>query len=247
MIKNEKSQIGGLLKQIRTGSRIATTGSPLSNNLKEYWAMMNWIHQGFLGPLRDFTGAYIEPIRAGLYAESSAAERKLSQLRLLKLKTVLNGKIHRKDISVIQADLPNKTEFIIHVPLSPLQRKLYEGLLNCGFEGHHQLFRWINILRLICNHPYTLLVLSFCLIVNCRIISGSKRRKKSNSRNIANGLDNPLRPRSPVPSKIRNLRLRVVALLTFRTMQMKPRKFLRCRNYNGRLISSIKWAMRDLP
>lgn len=158
MIKNEKSQIGGLLKQIRTGSRIATTGSPLSNNLKEYWAMMNWIHQGFLGTLKGFTGNYIEPIRGGLYAESTDAERKESQKRLLKLKGVLKGKIHRMDISVIQSDLPCKTEFIIHVPLSPLQRKLYEGLLNCGFEGHHQLFKWINILRLVCNHPYILLV-----------------------------------------------------------------------------------------
>lgn len=178
-IKNDKSQIGGLLGRIRTKSRIATTGSPLSNNLKEYWTMMNWIHINFLGTLRSFTAEYIEPIKAGLYAESSLSERKISQRRLVQLKTVLNGKLHRKDISAIQADLPDKSEFIVHVPLSPLQQNLYEALLNSGFEGHTQLFKWINILRLICNHPYTLWVIS---LPNSLLIVVSYSRTKKERR-----------------------------------------------------------------
>jgi SNF2 family DNA or RNA helicase len=160
-IKNESSKITGVLKRIRTGSRIATTGSPLSNNLKEYWAMMNWIHMGFLGTLREFTQIYIEPIKAGLYADSSAGQRRFSQGRLVHLKRLLNEKIHRCDLSVIAADLPSKTEFVVSVPLTNLQRTLYEGLIsNITLEGtpNGALFKWINILRLICNHPYTLKV-----------------------------------------------------------------------------------------
>lgn len=158
-IKNESSKITGILKRIRTGSRIATTGSPLSNNLKEYWAMMNWIHMGFLGTLRSFTDIYIEPIKAGLYADSSSFQRKISQRRLVHLKQLLNGKIHRCDLSVIASDLPSKTEFVVYVPLTKLQRTLYEGLVNnVKFDGNGALFKWINILRLICNHPYTLMV-----------------------------------------------------------------------------------------
>jgi SNF2 family DNA or RNA helicase len=187
-IKNDKSKIGGLLNRIRTKSRIATTGSPLSNNLKEYWTMMNWIHRDFLGTLRSFTAEYIVPIQAGLYAESSLEERKLSQRRLVSLKTVLNGKLHRQDISAIQADLPSKSEFIVHLPLSPLQQQLYDALLNSGFERHTQLFKWINILRLICNHPYTLWVTSpFDTFANHSITSEkqgrNKQRMKTKSKN----------------------------------------------------------------
>lgn len=178
MIKNDKSKIGAHLSRIRTKSRIATTGSPLSNNLKEYWTMMNWIHTGFLSTLRSFTAEYIEPIQAGLYAESSLEERKLSQRRLFQLKTVLDKKLHRKDISGIQADLPSKSEFIVHVPLSPLQQRLYEALLNSEFQQHTQLFKWINLLRLICNHPYTLWVISpFNALVNHSITSENKQRR----------------------------------------------------------------------
>lgn len=160
-IKNDKTQIGRLLAQVKTGSRIALTGSPLSNHLQEYWAMMNWIHPGFLGTLTHFTMTYITPIKDGLYRDSSANERKISQKRLLQLKTMLDDKLLRRDLKVIEADLPPKTEFIIHVPLAPLQHKLYSKLLEEKVwegQGEKGLFKWINILRYICNHPITLMV-----------------------------------------------------------------------------------------
>ena len=161
IISNERSTIATLLKQLETGSRIATTGSPLSNHLKEYWAMMNWIHPGFLGTLGHFTGTYINPIQDGLYADSSRRERTQSQRRLLMLKKLLDDKIQRRDLSSIESDLPSKTEFVVTVPLTPLQRKLYESLINCSTwqtDGQKSLFKWTNILRLICNHPFTLMV-----------------------------------------------------------------------------------------
>jgi SNF2 family DNA or RNA helicase len=74
---------------------------------------------------------------------------------------MLDKQIHRKDISVIQDDLPPKTEFVLTVPLSSLQQKLYEGALDqirTTEPGNNGLFKWINILRLICNHPALLSV-----------------------------------------------------------------------------------------
>jgi SNF2 family DNA or RNA helicase len=162
-IKNTKSQIGNVLSFIKTGSRVATTGSPLSNHLKEYWAMMNWIHPGFLGSLGGFTGEYIAPIKDGLYADSTREERKTSQKRLVMLKRLLDDKIHRLDLTAIQSDLPPKTEFVVYVPLTPLQRKLYDALIKeSKWDENNRLclFKWINILRLICNHPITLKVTS---------------------------------------------------------------------------------------
>jgi|SRR5579862_1123842 len=160
-IKNEKSQIAELLHRIDTGSRIATTGSPLSNHLEEYWAMMNWIHPGFLGKLSKFSQSYIVPIKSGLYADSDRFERQISQRRLYQLKQVLDGKIHRKDLTCIETDLPPKTEFIVYTPLTPMQRQLYEAMINSGmWKVQNNLFKWINILRLICNHPHTLFVIS---------------------------------------------------------------------------------------
>lgn len=42
-LKNHKSGISNILKTIKTSSRIGLTGSPLQNNLEEYWAMVDWV------------------------------------------------------------------------------------------------------------------------------------------------------------------------------------------------------------
>lgn len=186
-IKNEKSQIGYLLSLMKTGSRIATTGSPLSNHLKEYWAMMNWIHPGFLGSLGGFTAEYIAPIKDGLYADSGQEDRKTSQKRLVMLKRLLDDKIHRLDLTAIQSDLPPKTEFVVYVPLTPLQRRLYEALVKeskWNENNQRYLFKWINILRLICNHPITLKVISSNLSYSyLEIYHRSRKGKYDWSRN----------------------------------------------------------------
>jgi SNF2 family DNA or RNA helicase len=76
-IKNPKATINQLFSLIKTGSRIATTGSPLSNHLEEYYWMMEWINPQFLGSLPKFTSQYILPIKQGLYQDSTAVQRKV--------------------------------------------------------------------------------------------------------------------------------------------------------------------------
>lgn len=43
LLKNEKTSLSILLSQIRTMRRIALTGTPLQNNLLEYYCMINFI------------------------------------------------------------------------------------------------------------------------------------------------------------------------------------------------------------
>jgi DNA repair and recombination RAD54-like protein len=159
--------------------------------------MMNWIHPGFLSSIKSFTLSYIEPIERGLFSDSGAGDRKHSQKVLLRLKGVLDGKILRRDITAIEADLPSKTEFVIYVSLSPLQRQLYEALVKyAGWKREgNSLFKWINILRLICNHPYTLHVHPPVLWANDRNISATVKRKQKGKQTV-NQTANPKRTNS---------------------------------------------------
>ena len=49
MIKNLKSQLNKAMNRVRTRSRIALTGSPLENNIEEYYALIDWIAPNYLG------------------------------------------------------------------------------------------------------------------------------------------------------------------------------------------------------
>ncbi|KAL9033856.1 MAG: hypothetical protein Q9214_007311, partial [Letrouitia sp. 1 TL-2023] len=63
VMKNIASATHQLVQQINTGSRIALTGSPLSNNLKEYYALIEWVAPGYLGDQTEFRQHYETPIK----------------------------------------------------------------------------------------------------------------------------------------------------------------------------------------
>ncbi|KAK7430085.1 hypothetical protein QQZ08_003476 [Neonectria magnoliae] len=163
-MKNEKSLVHQSCARFRTLSRIALTGSPLANNVEEYRAMMDWVAPNFLGPLAEFREMYATPIQHGLYHDSSGPEKRSALKKLEALKATVAPKVHRATInSCLREDLPPKFEFVISVPPTPLQRKLYalylQGLEDndMGINGskfqQSQLFTVTNHLALICSHP----------------------------------------------------------------------------------------------
>ncbi|KAL4942626.1 hypothetical protein BDV06DRAFT_158737 [Aspergillus oleicola] len=158
-MKNPSSATSLAAMQFKSKSRIALTGSPLANNLSDYYTMVNWIAEGFLGDHVEFKAHYIEPIEEGLYAESSYYERRKSLMKLQVLKQILEPKINRADITVLEGDLPPKVEFLLTVPLTKLQKNAYDSYAafvlqgQKGDIGEAQLWSWLGILGLCCNHP----------------------------------------------------------------------------------------------
>ena len=49
LIKDNRGATRNALTKIQTRRRIALTGSPLQNNLEEYWCMVNFVRPRFLG------------------------------------------------------------------------------------------------------------------------------------------------------------------------------------------------------
>lgn len=84
-LKNAKTNVAEAASLFKTTSRIAMTGSPLSNNLEEYYSMINWIDPGYLGPIREFRTNYINIIEDGMYAESTAGQRSKARVKLATL------------------------------------------------------------------------------------------------------------------------------------------------------------------
>ncbi|KAJ9408725.1 hypothetical protein DTO045G8_3673 [Paecilomyces variotii] len=157
-MKNRTAGISAAASEFRSKSRIALTGSPLANNLVDYYAMVDWIAPGYLGNFVEFKANYVEPIEEGLYADSTYSERRKSLKKLQVLKENLGPKIDRADISVLEGSLPPKVEFVITVPLTDLQKEAYDMYVNSIQAGRSEvgtarLWSWLAILSLCCNHP----------------------------------------------------------------------------------------------
>jgi superfamily II DNA or RNA helicase len=158
-MKNANSAIAQSTAQFRSKSRIALTGSPLANNVAEYHTMIDWVAPNYLGPALEFRVKYVEPIQDGLWHDSTASDRRRSLKMLGVLKEDLAPKVHRADMSVLRNDLPPKKEFVITVPLTDLQRKVYSLYVQSMVSGQTKevsqttVWHWLAILSLLCNHP----------------------------------------------------------------------------------------------
>lgn len=166
-LKNISSALTIAATRFKSNSRIALTGSPLSNNVEEYHSMIEWIAPNYLGPIVEFRAKFVEPIHEGLYENSTNAERRRGLKMLEVLKEDISPKVSRADSSVLKNDLKPKIEFIITVPLTDLQHKAYtiyvQSMLESPLDLNHitesgklrqtTLWSWVGILALLCNHP----------------------------------------------------------------------------------------------
>ncbi|KAF2755895.1 hypothetical protein EJ05DRAFT_502368 [Pseudovirgaria hyperparasitica] len=156
-LKNMDSVIAQCASRFRTKSRIALTGTPLSNNLGEYYSSINWIAPGYLGDAQDFKRLYQRPIEQGLYKDSGKALFKRSREVLTVLRETIRPKIHRREITSLEEHIPGKVEFIITLPLTPIQRKTYTDFvrgLHCDeTENNFRIFGWLSALAYLNTHP----------------------------------------------------------------------------------------------
>lgn len=158
--KNLKSKLNLAMNRFKSTSRIGLTGSPLANNLDEYYALIDWIAPGYLGDHVHFKARYSEPIALGFYKDSTRGDYIESRKRLTALIADLEPIVHRADISVLKGKLKGKTEFLITVPLTKLQTDLYReyvdwmlGVTRRDEPNTATLWSWLGELRLLCNHP----------------------------------------------------------------------------------------------
>ncbi|KAI0165776.1 hypothetical protein GGR57DRAFT_135582 [Xylariaceae sp. FL1272] len=153
-MKNANSKIHGATASFRTLTRLALTGSPLANNVEEYFSMINWVAPNYLGDIKEFRAQYANPIKDGLSIDSGPYERRKALKMLRVLKSEVSPKVSRITISVLKNDIPNKKEFVLSVPLTRLQKELYE--LYIGYHqtvGSHVPVFATHDLGLICAHP----------------------------------------------------------------------------------------------
>lgn len=107
----------------------------------------------------------MEPIEAGLYEDSNSHERRQSIKKLKVLDAEIAPKINRASMLVLKDDMPTKKEFVITVPLTPIQEKAYVVYVRSMLErssyaqtksgevDQTTMWHWLSVLSLLCNHP----------------------------------------------------------------------------------------------
>ncbi|KAI8981653.1 P-loop containing nucleoside triphosphate hydrolase protein [Mycotypha africana] len=149
-IKNSSSALSSLISRMHTRSRICLTGYPLQNHISEYYDMISFVAPGLLGSSKSFKGFFRNDIER-CYADSSLSIKKQAAMKMYILQLLTDVVTHRRDGSVLNLDLPPKTEYVIRFKLSPFQLEGYKNLIELS-QAMNPLVGLLT-LRAICNHP----------------------------------------------------------------------------------------------
>lgn len=126
LLKNEKTAISIAMNKVRTLRRVVLTGTPLQNNLKEYYCMVQFVKPNLLGKYTEYMNRFVNPITNGQYNDSTDLDIKIMKRRSHVLHNMLEGCVQRRDYSVLAPFLPIKHEYVISIKLTPLQVQLYK-------------------------------------------------------------------------------------------------------------------------
>ena len=117
-IKNHNTQVARSVKLIKSGFRLALTGTPIENRLSELWSIFDYIMPGYLYGYKSFRTEYELPIVA--QEDENVA---------LKLRKMISPFILRRLKKDVLKDLPDKLEENMVVRMEGEQKKLYDARL----------------------------------------------------------------------------------------------------------------------
>uniref|UniRef100_A0AAY4ASA6 DNA helicase n=1 Tax=Denticeps clupeoides TaxID=299321 RepID=A0AAY4ASA6_9TELE len=146
-LKNNQSKFFRRLNDYKIDHKLLLTGTPLQNNLEELFHLLNFLTPNRFNNLEGFL-------------EEFADISKEDQIK--KLHDLLGPHMLRRLKADVFKNMPAKTELIVRVELSPMQKKYYKYILTRNFEalnskGGGNQVSLLNImmdLKKCCNHPY---------------------------------------------------------------------------------------------
>ena len=151
-IKNPNAKQTRAVKALRCGCRIALTGTPIENNLRDLWSIFDFINPGLLGSSKSFAD----------FVKRLAAREPVSYAPLRKLVAPYLLRRLKTDRSII-ADLPDKTEVKAFCHLTKKQAVLYQAAVRelekrlrestDDMARRGLVLSSLMRLKQICNHP----------------------------------------------------------------------------------------------
>lgn len=148
-LKSNQSKFFKVLSSYNIDYKLLLTGTPLQNNLDELYHLLNFLCREKFNDLTVFQSEF---------ADISKEDQ------VKKLHEMLGPHMLRRLKADVLKSMPSKSEFIVRVELSAMQKKYYKFILTKNYEalnsksgagGNQCSMLWIMMdLKKCCNHPY---------------------------------------------------------------------------------------------
>ena len=159
-LKTEKNKSAKAIQSLNTPRRIILSGTPIQNDLSEFFSMVNFVNDGSLGTAKAFTKDFENPIMKSRqpHATSEAIER--GEEAAEELARTTSPFILRRTADILSDILPTKTEYVLFCKPTAEQAEVYRNVVNSpmfrsafGNSSMETALQLITILKKLCNSP----------------------------------------------------------------------------------------------
>lgn len=152
-VKNHQSKAYQCARKLPAAFKLAITGTPLENNLMEFWALTSIVAPGLFSSPKRFAEYYQKPV-----------EKNGDKAQLDKLRRRVRPLMMRRTKEQVIHDLPPKQEQILEVVLNPRHQKVYQthlqrerqkilGLIEDVNKNRFTIFQSLTLLRQLSLDP----------------------------------------------------------------------------------------------
>jgi DNA repair and recombination protein RAD54B len=153
---NNKAMLA--IQSLNTERRIILSGTPLQNDLGEFYTAIDFVNPGLLGQRSAFKRTFEAPILRSRQPEASESELEKGEARWKELVSLTSRFMIRRTAEVLSKYLPPKTEHIVFVKPTKAQAETYRAILSspiftAALGSTDLALQLIMVLKKICNSP----------------------------------------------------------------------------------------------
>lgn len=161
-LKTAKNKSAQAIKALSTTRKIILSGTPLQNDLSEFYFMVDFVNPGLLGKLNTFKKEFETPILKSRVPDASEMDIEKGSARSEELSKLTAHFIIRRTAEILSKYLPPKTEYVLFCKPTAIQAQVYRNVLSTPEFGAvlnspETSLQLISILKKICNSPKLLI------------------------------------------------------------------------------------------
>jgi DNA repair and recombination protein RAD54 and RAD54-like protein len=199
-LKNSENQTSRALNSLPVKRRVLLTGTPMQNDLQEFYAMVDFTNPNILGTPEEFRRKVLFPVLRG--REPDATELQKSKMMQIQndMSTTVNDFILRRVNTLNAQHLPPKLVQVVCCNLTEIQKNMYQHLISSKDTQHlldgkqSNCLASIQLLMKLSNHP--------SLVVDDDRIYGKNALQPANRRGTTKAVkynDDPEKETQAVP------------------------------------------------
>lgn len=154
-LKNDQSKMNMGIRHYQCAQRrLLLTGTPLSNNLKELWCLMNVLNPRIFSSKETFNNWFAAPFDNGKGKKVAPLTHEEKSVIVDRLHTVLRPFFRRRERKDICPSYSSADEIVVRCPMSAMQRALMHHFQRRARSPGAGVANVLMAMRNVSNHPF---------------------------------------------------------------------------------------------